>query len=130
MANPQAQAFDQDIREQAGQHTLSANPLVGVRGYDIIDSARVLLGRMLASPRVTTELCLSLVGELGRIGTGSSEIAPDPRDKRLPIRPGRRALPIGRWHRLIWRGRVRSISSWTRPVWISAMQSARVLSYR
>ena len=83
MASAEAHVFDQDIREQAAQNTLSANPLVGVRGYDIIDAARVLLGRMVASPRVTTELCFSLVGELGRIGTGTSQIAPDPRDKRF-----------------------------------------------
>ncbi len=83
MATPQAQTLDQDIREQATQNTLPANPLVGVRGYDIVDAARVLLGRMVASPRVTTELCLSLVSELGRIGTGTSQIAPDPRDKRF-----------------------------------------------
>ena len=31
---------DQDLREQAAQHTLAANPLVGVRGRDIAESAR------------------------------------------------------------------------------------------
>ena len=34
------------IREQAAEHTLAANPLVGVRGQDILDSASTLLGRM------------------------------------------------------------------------------------
>jgi len=31
-----------DIWQQAAQHTLAANPLVGVRGRDIADAARVL----------------------------------------------------------------------------------------
>ena len=32
--------FDHDLREQAAQNTLAANPLVGVRLEDILDSAR------------------------------------------------------------------------------------------
>jgi polyhydroxyalkanoate synthase subunit PhaC len=72
-----------DIREQAAQHTLAATPLVGVRGRDILDSARVLLGRMASNPAVAARQCLSLLGELGRIATGGSELAPDPKDKRF-----------------------------------------------
>ena len=62
-----AAAPDGDIREQAAQYTLAANPLVGVRGRDILDSAGVLLGRMVANPAVAAKQCLSLLGELGRI---------------------------------------------------------------
>ena len=40
MANEVLVAADDDIREQAAEHTLAANPLVGVRGQDILDSAR------------------------------------------------------------------------------------------
>src|SRR5262245_32789663 len=72
-----------ELPEQAVQHTLAANPMVGVRSQDLVDSARVLLGQMLSHPRVATQQCLSLMGELGRIVTGASELAPDPRDKRF-----------------------------------------------
>ena len=44
MAKDLADAFEPDIREQAVAHTLAANPLVGMRGEDILASARVLLG--------------------------------------------------------------------------------------
>jgi poly[(R)-3-hydroxyalkanoate] polymerase subunit PhaC len=74
---------DHDIREAAAQHTLAANPLVGVRGRDILDSARVLLGQMMSSPGVASRQYLSFLGELGRIATGGSELAPDARDKRF-----------------------------------------------
>jgi polyhydroxyalkanoate synthase len=74
---------DGDIREQAAQYTLAANPLVGVRGRDILDSAQVLLGRMAASPGIAARQYLSFLGELGRIVTGSSELAPEARDKRF-----------------------------------------------
>jgi hypothetical protein len=36
-----------EVLDQAAQHTLAANPLVGVRGSDILDSARALLGHMI-----------------------------------------------------------------------------------
>jgi polyhydroxyalkanoate synthase subunit PhaC len=74
---------DGDIREQAAQFTLAANPLVGVRGRDILASAGMLLGRMIASPGVAAKQYLSLLGELGRIATGSSALAPDAKDKRF-----------------------------------------------
>ena len=79
----QAEAADHDIQEQAAQHTLAANPLVGVRGQDILDSARVLLGRMVSNPGMAARQYLSFVGELGRIVTGNCELAPDARDKRF-----------------------------------------------
>src|SRR5262252_5478149 len=85
MANeiPATVVFDNDLREQAAENTLAANPLVGVRLEDILDSARLLLGQTLSSPGVATQEYLRFLTELGRIATGSSELAPDPRDKRF-----------------------------------------------
>src|SRR5215468_3978329 len=81
--NRTAQDADSEIPEQAAQHTLAANPLVGVRVQDLLDSARVLLGRMITHPGVAAQQYLSFLGELGRIATGGSELAPDARDKRF-----------------------------------------------
>jgi polyhydroxyalkanoate synthase subunit PhaC len=72
-----------DIHEQASEHTLAANPLVGIRGQDIFESARMLLGKMATNPAVAARQYLSFLGELGRIVTGGSELAPDPKDKRF-----------------------------------------------
>ena len=83
MANEADEAADHDIRQQAAQHTLAANPLVGVRGQDILDSAGLLLGRMLGSPAVVAQQYLSFLAELGRIVTGGSELAPDAKDRRF-----------------------------------------------
>jgi polyhydroxyalkanoate synthase len=79
----EAVTSDNDIREQAAQHTLAANPLVGVRGQDILDSARVLLGQLMSQPGLAARQYLSFLGELGRIATGGSELAPDAKDKRF-----------------------------------------------
>ena len=69
--------------ETAAQHTLAANPLVGVSGHDILDSARVLLGQIMRNPALVVQQSLSLLEELGRIATGESKVAPDTRDKRF-----------------------------------------------
>src|SRR5262245_40360094 len=70
--------------EMADQpETLAANPLVGVRGQDILAAARVLLGQMLRQPGVAAQQYLSFLGEVGRIVTGGSDLAPDAKDKRF-----------------------------------------------
>src|SRR5215472_63515 len=85
MAHESAQSatVDGDIRDQAAQHTLAANPLVGVRGQDVAESARVLFGAMLRDPTMLMRGYLSFLGELGRIAAGGSALAPDAKDKRF-----------------------------------------------
>ena len=69
--------------EQATQHTLAANPLVGVRARDLLGSLRMLLGQTARHPGVLAQQYLSFLGELGRIATGRSDLAPDDKDKRF-----------------------------------------------
>src|SRR3974377_2445965 len=69
--------------DAAAQPTLAANPLVGVSGHDILDSARVLLGQVMSDPALVVQQSLSLMGEFGRIAAGESKVAPDARDKRF-----------------------------------------------
>jgi polyhydroxyalkanoate synthase len=81
--NREAASLDRDIREQAAHHTLAANPLVGVRGRDVLDSARMLLGQVMRNPGIAAQQYLSFLGELGRIATGASALVPDAKDKRF-----------------------------------------------
>src|SRR5262249_10786009 len=83
MTNEVSDGANGDIREQAAQHTLAANPLIGVRGQDILDSARLLLGQILSNPVAATQQYLTLLAELGRIATGASKLAPDAKDRRF-----------------------------------------------
>src|SRR5262252_2428522 len=83
MTDHLAEAPEHDIREQAAAHTLAANPLVGVRGEDLVASARLLLGEMLNNPAVAMRQSMALVAEFGRIAIGSSVLAPDPKDRRF-----------------------------------------------
>jgi len=83
MADNLADAQEHDIREQAAAHTLAANPLVGVRGEDLLASARLLLGEMFNNPAVAMRHYVALLAEFGRIATGGSVLAPDPKDRRF-----------------------------------------------
>src|SRR5215468_4799408 len=83
MTDHLAEAPEHDIREQAAAHTLAANPLVGVRGEDLVASARLLLGEMFNNPAVAMRHYVALLAEFGRIATGGSVLAPDPKDRRF-----------------------------------------------
>jgi hypothetical protein len=76
------QAAD-DLSDQASRHTLALNPLVGLRGKDLYDSAGILVKAMLNEPRVAIAQWLSFLGELNDIVCGKSERAPQPGDKRF-----------------------------------------------
>ena len=71
------------ISEAASRNTLALNPLVGIRGQDLVDSAGILFKAIVNEPRVATEQWLSFLGELGSIVAGSSERAPRSGDRRF-----------------------------------------------
>jgi polyhydroxyalkanoate synthase subunit PhaC len=75
--------FSEGISEAASRNTLALNPLVGIRGQDLIDSANTLFKAVVNEPKVATEQWLSFLGELGSIAAGKSERAPKAGDKRF-----------------------------------------------
>src|ERR1700747_2705045 len=77
-ASPTSETF-----EAASRNTLALNPLVGVRGEDLVESAGILFRAITNEPRVATEQWLSFIGELGSIAAGKSERAPKAGDRRF-----------------------------------------------
>src|ERR1700758_5504989 len=71
------------ITDEASRNTLALNPLVGIRGEDLADSANILFKAVVNEPKVAAEQWLSFVGELGSILAGKSERAPKAGDKRF-----------------------------------------------
>jgi polyhydroxyalkanoate synthase subunit PhaC len=71
------------ISEEASRNTLALNPLVGIRGQDLIDSAGILFKAVVNEPKVAAEQWLSFLGELGSIVAGKSERAPQAGDRRF-----------------------------------------------
>jgi polyhydroxyalkanoate synthase len=74
---------DSGLREQALDFTLAANPLVGIRDQEILDSASKLFERLASNPALAAKHYMSYLSELGRIAAGQSELAPDAKDKRF-----------------------------------------------
>jgi len=72
-----------DISEEASRNTLALNPLVGISGQDLIDSAGVLFKAVVNEPKVAAEQWLSFVGELAAIVGGNSDRAPKAGDRRF-----------------------------------------------
>jgi polyhydroxyalkanoate synthase len=72
-----------NMSDQAARSTLDLNPLVGVRGKDLIDSAAILLKAVVNEPAIATSQSLSFIGELSRIVAGATDRAPVAGDKRF-----------------------------------------------
>jgi polyhydroxyalkanoate synthase len=72
-----------ELPNQAAEHTLAANPLVGVRGADLLAAARSLLGHMARNPGVAWRRYFSLLEEFWKIAAGRSELAPAAQDRRF-----------------------------------------------
>ena len=71
------------ISEAAARNTLALNPLVGIRGQDLADSAGILIKAMINEPKVAAEQWFSFLGELAQIASGKSERAPKVGDRRF-----------------------------------------------
>ena len=72
-----------EMSEEASRNTLALNPLVGIQGKDLVDSAGILFRAVMREPKVATEQWLSFVSELGSIMAGKSERAPKAGDRRF-----------------------------------------------
>ena len=81
-SRPEPQKTD-SMSEQALRHTLALNPLVALRGEDLVQSAGIFFKAMVNEPRVAADKWLSFVGELTGIASGRSDRAPHPGDKRF-----------------------------------------------
>jgi polyhydroxyalkanoate synthase len=83
MNTEQREPLMEGISEDAYRNTLALNPLVGIRGQDLADSANILFKAVVNEPKVATEQWLSFLGELGSIVAGKSERAPKSGDRRF-----------------------------------------------
>src|SRR5258707_3384629 len=72
-----------EMYEGVSRNALALNPLVGIQGQDLVDSAGILFRAVTNEPRVATEQWLSFVGELGSILAGKSERTPKAGDRRV-----------------------------------------------
>jgi polyhydroxyalkanoate synthase len=72
-----------DIAKSAAENTLALNPLVGVRGQDLLAASTSVMRAVAGQPGTFAKHWLAFSTELGKILTNSSEIVPEPRDRRF-----------------------------------------------
>jgi polyhydroxyalkanoate synthase subunit PhaC len=71
------------VSDQAARHTLALNPLVGLRGRDLLDGVATVVNAFINEPTIAAHQWLWFMGELGKIATGQSERSPEAGDKRF-----------------------------------------------
>jgi polyhydroxyalkanoate synthase len=71
------------LSDEAARNTLALNPLIGLRGKDLMDIAGILMKAMVNEPIVAGGQWLSFFGELGKIGAGQSDRVQQAGDKRF-----------------------------------------------
>ena len=72
-----------DLLAEVANHTMAANPLIGLRAADLASAAGSLLHAVRKAPKKAGGHLLHYSKSLSSILRGTSEIAPHPRDKRF-----------------------------------------------
>lgn len=72
-----------DLRRQASDNTLGINPVIGLRGRDLVTSARMVLAQAIKQPLHSAKHVSHFALELKRVLLGQSELEPEPDDRRF-----------------------------------------------
>ena len=73
----------EDLKRQASENTLGLNPVIGIRGRDLLTSARMVLGQALKQPFHSTKHIAHFGLELKNVLLGQSELKPEDGDRRF-----------------------------------------------
>jgi len=72
-----------EVGAEAAEHILGPNPVVGVRGQDLFQTASMLVKQAVRQPHLVLAHGLTFAAEAARIVGGSSRLAPDAKDRRF-----------------------------------------------
>ena len=72
-----------EVGAETAEHILGPNPVVGVRGKDLLLTAGMLAREALRQPHLVLAHGFTFAAEASRILGGSSELAPDAKDRRF-----------------------------------------------
>lgn len=72
-----------ELSQAAAESTLGLNPVVGIRGKDLLSASRTVLLQAIKQPFHSTKHVAHLVGELKDVLLGSSELKPEADDRRF-----------------------------------------------
>src|SRR6266705_3006767 len=72
-----------EVGTEAAEHILGPNPVVGLRGKDLFQTFGMLARKALRQPHQVLAHGFTFAAEASRILGGSSELSPDPKDRRF-----------------------------------------------
>ena len=72
-----------DLKSQASENTLGVNPVIGIRGKDILSAARLVLRQAVKQPFHSVKHAAHFGIELKNVLLGQSELQPEPGDRRF-----------------------------------------------
>lgn len=81
--NALSQERGREVGTEAAEHILGPNPVVGVRGQDLFQTASALVKQAVKQPHLVLAHGLTFAAEAARIAGGSSQLAPDAKDRRF-----------------------------------------------
>ncbi|MWV12362.1 class II poly(R)-hydroxyalkanoic acid synthase [Pseudomonas sp. R-28-1W-6] len=74
---------NEDLKQQASESTLGLNPVIGLRGKDILTSARMVLAQAIKQPFHSAKHVTHFAFELKNVLLGQSELTPEEGDRRF-----------------------------------------------
>ncbi|MEL7462812.1 MAG: alpha/beta fold hydrolase [Pseudomonadota bacterium] len=83
MADKKTNSPAKDIAESAAENTLALNPLVGLRGQDMVAAGANVMRTLASQPQMLTKQWMGFASEMGSIMMGRSEMAPARGDRRF-----------------------------------------------
>ncbi|MBS7662330.1 class II poly(R)-hydroxyalkanoic acid synthase [Pseudomonas lalucatii] len=72
-----------DLKKQASENTLGLNPVIGIRGRDLLSSARTVLTQAIKQPVHSAKHVAHFGLELKNVLFGQSELSPEAGDRRF-----------------------------------------------
>ena len=77
------QKNNEDLHRQASENTLGLNPVIGLRGKDLLTSARMVLAQAIKQPFHSAKHVTHFAFELKNVLLGQSELLPEDGDRRF-----------------------------------------------
>ncbi|HSC83106.1 MAG TPA: class II poly(R)-hydroxyalkanoic acid synthase [Pseudomonas sp.] len=77
------QKNNEDLHRQASENTLGLNPVIGIRGKDLLTSARMILAQAIKQPFHSAKHVTHFAFELKNVLLGQSELLPEEGDRRF-----------------------------------------------
>ncbi len=74
---------NEDLKRQASENTLGLNPVIGIRGKDLLTSARMVLSQALKQPFHSAKHVAHFSLELKNVMLGQSALKPEDGDRRF-----------------------------------------------